>query len=310
MVLPNIEMAQLTQTWQIRLADDYPQASATTRESIIQWLFGDDLERFDNLTPSQLQLTQQALSYRYRVLQQRYLGIPSAPAYRRLTSRLSSLVVTRQKIRASIALSRDRQRTVVEVIQEVLQELLVRDRYIRQQIAWIAECTSNLQLRNVLLFASMEEYCMRPIRNRPLIVYRTIDYLRRTARGGVTQFPNGEELQLVSDELLTDDSDNPLSLLDSQALATYQEAQAREEQKALHNAVKQELSDYLQAKLGMEAVEWLRLYLQGKSQQAIANQLNLDVQQVYRLREKVSYHAERSFALKQQPELVTSWLKT
>lgn len=311
MVAPKITMAQeLAQTWRSQLAEDYPQASAANRESIVQWLLGNDLERFDNLTPVEKQITQQALLYRYRILQKRYLGIPSEPAYRRLTKRLSSLMILRHKIRALVALSRDSYRTVVEVIQEVLQELLLRDRYIQQQIAWIAQCTNNSQLRNALLFASLEEYCMRPIRNRPLLIYRTIDYLQRTARGGVTYLSSSERVQLVSDELPTEDSDNSFSFLDSHALAAYQVTEAEAEQKVMHDAVKQELSDYLQVKLGMEAVQWFQLYLQGKSQQAIAERLNLDVRQVYRLREKVCYHAERNFAHKQHSELVANWLAT
>ena len=38
--------------------------------------------------------------------------------------------------------------------------------------------------------------------------------------------------------------------------------------------------------------------------------MGLDIRQVYRLREKISYHAIRVFGLKSQPELVTSWLGT
>ena len=38
--------------------------------------------------------------------------------------------------------------------------------------------------------------------------------------------------------------------------------------------------------------------------------MELDIRQVYRLREKISYHAIRVFGLKSQPELVTSWLGT
>ena len=54
----------------------------------------------------------------------------------------------------------------------------------------------------------------------------------------------------------------------------------------------------------------MRLYLQGLSQEAIAQKLNLPIKQIYRLREKVSYHAIKNFTLKQNPELVTSWLGT
>jgi DNA-binding CsgD family transcriptional regulator len=56
------------------------------------------------------------------------------------------------------------------------------------------------------------------------------------------------------------------------------------------------------------AAEWLRLYLQGQTQEAIAQTLDIPVKQVYRLREKITYHAVRVFATKDQPELVASWL--
>ena len=54
----------------------------------------------------------------------------------------------------------------------------------------------------------------------------------------------------------------------------------------------------------------MQLYLQGRSQEAIAQQLNLSTKEVYRLREKIAYHAMKVFGLKQQPELVSHWLGT
>lgn len=50
-------------------------------------------------------------------------------------------------------------------------------------------------------------------------------------------------------------------------------------------------------------------YLQGRSQEAIANTLNVPIEKLYRLREKVGYHALRIFSLKREPELVSDWLK-
>ncbi|MDA0211193.1 MULTISPECIES: hypothetical protein [unclassified Desertifilum] len=37
--------------------------------------------------------------------------------------------------------------------------------------------------------------------------------------------------------------------------------------------------------------------------------MNLKIVEVYRLREKVSYHAKSIFALKTKPELVANWLQ-
>ncbi len=302
--------ADTAENWRSFLAGDCPEQSVKTRESIIRWLIGKDLERFELLNSSELTVAQQAMAYRYRILRQRYLGVAPRQAYRHLTTRLGSVVLLRNKIRALVALSHERASAVVDVLQEVIQDLLQRDRYMQQQMAWIAECTNDAKLRTALLLATTEEYCLRPIRNQPLLVYRFVNYLRRTQQGGVTQVPNKSLLRLVSDEILTDDSDNPFSFCDLQALAVYQETQTLEEQQGVRQAVQQEFAHYLAANLGSNAVQWLNLYLQGKSQEAIARQLNLSVKEVYRLREKISYHAVRVFGLKQKPELVTNWLAT
>lgn len=301
---------ELAHNWREQIVADYPDSSAATRESITRWLVGEDLERFETLNPSQMTIARQAMEYRYRILRQRYLGVGPERAYRNLTTRLGSLVLLRNKIRTWVALSRDRQRAVVDVLQEVIQELLHSDRYIQQQIAWIAQCTpSDTRLRNSLLMTSIEEYCLRPIRNQPLLVYRFVNYLRRSQRGGMTHVPDGELVRLVSEEVTPDETDNPVSLLDSQAVTQYQENQVWEEQQALRTTVKQEFKDYLAQNVSESAAEWLTLYLQGKSQEAIASALNLQIKEVYRLREKVSYHAIRVFAVKSQPELVASWLE-
>lgn len=300
---------ELVLSWRSRLSTECPEQSAQSRESIILWLLGKDLERFETRNPTKLEIAQEAMEYRYRILRHRYLGVGPERTYRNLMTRLGGVVLLRNKIRTWVALSRDRSSTVVDVLQEVIQELLTSDRYMQQQMVWIAKCTTDARLRNALLFASTEEYCLRPIRNQPLLVYRFINYLRRTQRGGLTQVPTSTLLQLVSSEILTQDSE-PLSLLDTQALAHYQETQAFQEQQALRTEVKQEFSRYLAQQLGPVAVQWLQLYLQGWSQQAIACCLNLQVKEVYRLREKVSYHAVRVLAPKREPELVSNWLET
>jgi len=75
-----------------------PEQSAANRESIIRWLLGKDLERFYLLNQTQLEITKQAMEYRYRILCQRYLGL--APEGAHLMQRLGSLVLLRNKIRS------------------------------------------------------------------------------------------------------------------------------------------------------------------------------------------------------------------
>lgn len=301
---------ELIDDWRQRLSNDYPEQSPTTRQSITDWLLGENLERFDSLAPNQIEIAKQAMDYRYRILRQRYLGVEPERAYRNLTTRLAGLVTLRNKIRTWVSLSRDRQRAVVDVLQEVIQELLNSDRYIQKQIAWIAQCTDDIRLRDALLLTSIEEYCLRPIRNQPLIVYRFVNFLRRSQRGGMTHIPEGDNVRLVSEEVTPEDTDSPVSLLDNQAVENYQEAQAWEEQQTMRMAVRGEFEAYLIENLGQEAAQWLRLYLQGKSQDAIAQALNKPVKEIYRLREKISYHAIRVFSVKAKPELVSTWLET
>jgi hypothetical protein len=258
----------------------------------------------------ELIIAQQAMEYRYRILCQRYLGVGRDRAYRNLLTRLGSLVTLRNKIQTWVSLSSDRQRTVIDVLQEVLQELLQSDNYIQQQMAYISEVTTDSRLQNALLFASVEEYCLRPVRNQPLLVYRFVNYLRRTQRGGLTQVPTSELVRLVSEDILFENNDGLENLVDTQAITEYQETQEINEQEVLRQLVKQEFEDYLQENLGEEAVIWFQLYLQGKSQDEIAKELGKHTKEIYRLREKVSYHAVRVFALKDKPELVDAWLET
>jgi len=300
----------LQKDWRSRLLSDYPEQNPTITNSIIRWLLGEDVERFEDLTPSQLAIAKQAMEYRYRILRQRYLGVGPERAYQNLMTRLISLVTLRNKIRTWIALSRDRQRAVVDVLQEVIQELLNSDRYIQKQITWIAQCTQDPRLRDTLLLTTIEEYCLRPIRNQPLLVYRFVNFLRRSQRSGMTHVPEGSRVHLLSESVNLDDSNEPVSLLDNQAQVEYQQQQNIEEQQRLRRLVSQEFEAYLSKNVGADAVKWLRLYLQGQTQEAIASTLNKPVKEVYRLREKISYHAVRVFAVKEKQELVANWLET
>ncbi|MDV2993794.1 MAG: hypothetical protein N4J56_003448 [Chroococcidiopsis sp. SAG 2025] len=299
-----IALNDLAQIWQWQLAFDYPNFSTATKESIVCWLLGNRAERLDS---EQFKLAQQGIAYRYRILQNRYLGQSPEQGYRRLLTRLGSLVVLQNKIRMTIALGRDRRCQISEVLQEFLQDLLQRDCYLQQQITAIAECTDDLRLRNALLFTAIEEYCLRPVRNQPLIVYRFINYMRRYAPGGVTQVPNNSEIRIVFAQIPTEDSDRSFNLLDVQAIGQYKEQEEAAEQQSERDEVKQQLSQYLEQKLGHSAVQWLNLYLQGQSQQAIASQLNLTAKDVYRLREKVCYHATRLFQKGNRKQETEDW---
>jgi hypothetical protein len=293
--------------WEQRIATECSGQNPSTQSSILNWLLGKDRERLEHLDREQLQIADRAMDYRLRILIQRYLGLPPERAYKNLMQRLGGVTILREKIRAWLSLSSDRQRTVVDVLQETIQEMLQGDKYIQQQIVWIGECTRNPRLRDTLLFASIEEYCLRPIRDRPLLAHRFINYLRRSQKGGVTNVPQGDLIKLVSDEVIGD-SDSTLSLLDKQAQENYQHQQEWEETQITRNRVKETLRSYLVENVSPEAGLWLDLYLQGKTPEAIAIALKMDIKQVYRLREKITYHSLKVFAIKAESEIVSQWL--
>lgn len=300
---------RLDTSWKTQIAKDLPDQSSETHAAIAQWLIGTP-ERFAEMSPTDINLAKKAMDYRYRIFVTRYWGLSPERAYKRMLQKLGGLFLIRSKIRTWIALSRDRKRAVKDVLQEVIQEMLQSDRHMKAQTQWIKQCTDRASLRNLLTLATIEEYCLRPIRNQPLLVYRFVNYLRRSQRGGMTQVPSAEIIQLISEEIGTDATEGTLSLLDFEALDRYDIEEDKLQQQISRQQVKQQFSDYLQEKLGDTAVQWLELHLQGYAQDSISRQLGLNVREAYRLREKVSYHAIRIFTLKEQPDLVFSWLKT
>ncbi|MBD2112697.1 MULTISPECIES: HetZ-related protein 2 [Cyanophyceae] len=300
----------IAEVWLSRLREDFPNQPQSVCQSVVSWLLGESPERLATLADADLKIARQAIEYRYRILQQRYWDVSPEQGYQRLIKRLSSLFLIRNKIKTWISLSRDRRRTVVDVIQEVIQEMMRSDRHLAQQLKWISTCTQNSRLRNLLMLASIEEYCLRPIRNQPLIIYRFVNYLHRSQKGGMTQVPTGELIRLVSDEIAPNDSEDSLSLLDVEAWNQYQDEQTELEQQSMRQQVKNSFVNYLSRNLDDTAARWLELHLNGLSQEQIAQALGMPVQQVYRLREKISYHAIRIFALREQPAMVLGWLKT
>jgi hypothetical protein len=305
--MSEIIIARITREWTARIATAASGQNINTQTSILNWLIGEDRQRWENLDVEHLKIAEQSIDYRWRILLQRYLGLPPERAYKNLMQRLGGLAVLREKIRAWLTLSNDRQRNVLDVLQEVIQEMLQGDKYLQQQIAWIGKCTNQPRLRDLLLFASIEEYCLRPIRNQPLIAHRFINYLSRSQKGGVTNIPQGELIKLVSDEIVAD-SDSTFSLLDREAQELDRQQQEWAEIQVTRDRVKQTLRSYLVENISPEAGLWLDLYLQGKSPASIATTLKMDIAQVYRLREKIDYHTLKVFAIKAESELVAEWL--
>lgn len=300
---------ELRQEWQDRLSQTEDSLTDRQRDTIINWLLGEDSQRWETLDQRDLEIAKRGLVYLWQILRQRYLKVSPTRAYRNLIDRLGACVTLRQKIRTWVSLSRDRQQAVADVLQEIIQEMLNSDRYLQSQLAWIARCTTDQATRNQLLLATLEEYALRPIRNQPLLAYRFVNYLRRQSKSGITNVPQQEIIRILSDEISGDEGENSLSLLDQNAIATYEDQRTYQEAQIQRAKVQEGFARYLEENVSREAVTWFNLYLGGESQDAIAKVMNIPIQQVYRLREKVSYHAIKVFALKEGTELIAEWLQ-
>lgn len=299
----------LNRYWHNLLLKENKIASRWDRESVISWLLGEDFCLWEQLESRQRAIASAAIKYRYAILQQRYLQVYPARAYRNLIERLGSILIVRHKLQTWIDLSREKQRLVSEVIEEVIQEMLFGDRYLQQQIDAIARQTKNSYLANSLMLATIEEYCLRPIRGRPLLLYRAINLMRTEKRGGITQVPKNLHLCLINPLIEANNSDRCTNLLDNRATLDYTYKKNLKEQQRLRIEISEKFEQYLAVKVSIIAAKWLKLYLQGYEQKAIAKALNLPIKKVYRLREKITYHAIEIFAVKENPELVAQWLE-
>lgn len=293
--------------YQTRLTLECQNLNNTDLVSILRWLLGEELEKWEKLDSQQLKIARQGLDYRVHILKERYLGKSPQRAYQNLMERLGSFISIRGRISTGVSISRDRTRSVVGVIAEVIQEMLHRDRYLQQQILWIAQCTRKSQLRTALLLTTIEEYCLRNISNRPLFAHRCLNYLDRDGKGGVTNISPNNHVKLLSNGTGIDD-DSDLSLFDLEAQAKYEQQQNQVETQSLRDNIYAKFKGYLVAQVGTEAGIWLDLYLQGKTPPEIANVLQMEIAQIYRLRETIAYQAIKVFAIKSEAELVSQWL--
>lgn len=149
-----------------QLTIDFPELSAANQESIVCWLLGEDLTRWETLNASQ------TMTHLYQILHQRYLGKSPKLAYCNLITQLGT-VILRNQIYTGVSNRSDR--AITNLVPQLILNLLQSDRYLHQQMTWIAQCTRERQLQNTLLLATVEEYCLRPIPNQPLLIYRFIE---------------------------------------------------------------------------------------------------------------------------------------
>jgi hypothetical protein len=159
-------LEQLQENWDKGIKKDFPQQSPEKRQEILQWLL--------NIVSNQeleSDAINQRLEYRYQILQQRYLTVDSRQGYRLLIIRLSSLMMRLPVAHTWMKHSGIYYKDMIRLLQKVIQEILEHDPHWQQQVKQIARCTSDNDLRNALVLASLEEYCLYPLDNQPLLLH-------------------------------------------------------------------------------------------------------------------------------------------
>jgi hypothetical protein len=72
---------ELRQQWQDRLSQTEDSLTDRQRDTIINWLLGEDSQRWDNLDERDLEIAKRGLVYLWQILRQRYLKVsPTSPA--------------------------------------------------------------------------------------------------------------------------------------------------------------------------------------------------------------------------------------
>ncbi len=163
---------QLLQSgWRQRLLQELPQYNRKQRHSIVRWLLDNNhgLQRNRQLTGEELTPINSRLEYRYRLLKERYLEMNYTEGYRSLISRLSAVTAQYCSV-LLIKNGQESQKVIINLIQQVVQELVKNDPYLQRRFERIAQETSDINLRESLSLATVEEYCLHPIKNKPLFL--------------------------------------------------------------------------------------------------------------------------------------------
>lgn len=205
--------SEIEKLWLSRLSEDHLQQSQQDKNSIIQWLLGEEQKEWDSLTSKQQEINKQSFNDRYQILKQRYLNVTVTQAYRNLINRLGSVVVEQKNLKSWISANRNGQRALLAILQEVIQEMLKRDRYLLQQMSWIAQYTCDEALRNCLLLASVEEYCLNSVQNQSLFVHRLLNYLQ--------QNQNNKNVWLLLEPLMLNDANFAITKSENQVLIQF-----------------------------------------------------------------------------------------
>ncbi|MEA5508136.1 hypothetical protein VB715_00010 [Crocosphaera sp. UHCC 0190] len=172
---------QLQSFWRKRLVKELPQYNRNQRHGIVSWLLNYNLSftTTQELSVDELTTLNQKIEYRYSLLRRRYLTVNYTEGYRTLISRLSSVTAKYCSV-LRMKCCQKSQREIVNLIQQVIQTLMNHDPYLKAQFEQISQEISDRQLREALVLATVEEYCLHPVKNKPFFLHCLRQHLSQT----------------------------------------------------------------------------------------------------------------------------------
>lgn len=163
--------------WQSRLLTEYPHLDSTQRDSIQKWLLGENVERLENLSPQELAAVSHALNCRYQILRKYYLGVSPVQAYCHLFDSLGKIFLTNPQIRRWSHYKYEHKKIILKILQQMVEDILKSDSYVKEQKKWIAKCTRDISLRNAFLLTIIQEYCSFSCSNPPLFLNMVFNFI-------------------------------------------------------------------------------------------------------------------------------------
>jgi hypothetical protein len=117
------------------------------------------------------------LSPRQSPISSPYLGVEPIVAYRHLLSRLGLCLLTHAPLCSWLLGGRERQKTLLNVLQALVESLLVSNPSLKGDMRAIAHLSLDPEERDALFLTHLEAYCCQSIGVRPRLLFLLRDFL-------------------------------------------------------------------------------------------------------------------------------------
>ncbi len=188
-------MSERTMDFYSRSASSSLNGYSRPRAEGFEGLLQIPIDRSDATTTEQTGLSRWYFAGEESALQ-KYLELSPVASYKHLVAKFLGYLKTVPGLERWITDSQENKKTLVATAGDLLQDLLVHDRYLKERMVSIAFQTRDRERRNALMLTSVERYCGQPVAGGYRAIALLRDYLIR--RGQRLTPRQKELLQLLS----------------------------------------------------------------------------------------------------------------